>query len=79
MLLVTDKELLEWYISKKICLSIIRYETGSYYESSCCSISYDNCSIRGPMGKIGSNIGMYGDATAFTKFNEKSLGDILEK
>lgn len=31
------------------------------------------------MGKIGCNIGMYGDATAFTKFNEKSLGDILEK
>jgi DNA-directed RNA polymerase II subunit RPB2 len=30
------------------------------------------------MGKIGTNIGMYGDATAFTKFNEKKLGDILE-
>lgn len=30
------------------------------------------------MGKIGTNIGMYGDATAFTKFNEKNLGDILE-
>jgi DNA-directed RNA polymerase II subunit RPB2 len=31
------------------------------------------------MGKIGCNIGMYGDATAFTKFNEQTLGDILEK
>tara|TARA_B100000575_G_C23143782_1_gene666961 strand:- start:21576 stop:25382 length:3807 start_codon:yes stop_codon:yes gene_type:complete len=31
------------------------------------------------MGKIGVNIGMYGDATAFTKFNEKNLGDLLEK
>ena len=31
------------------------------------------------MGKIGTNIGQFGDATAFTKFNEKSLGDILEK
>ena len=25
------------------------------------------------MGKVGVNLGMYGDATAFTKFNEKSL------
>ena len=31
------------------------------------------------MGKIGTNLGMFGDATAFTKFNEKSLGDVLEK
>lgn len=30
------------------------------------------------MGKVGVNLGMYGDATAFTKFNEKSLGDLLE-
>lgn len=30
------------------------------------------------MGKIGVQIGMYGDATAFTKFNEKKLGDVLE-
>lgn len=31
------------------------------------------------MGKISVNMGMYGDATAFTSFNEKKLGDILEK
>ena len=30
------------------------------------------------MGKVGINLGMYGDATAFTKFNEKKLGDMLE-
>jgi hypothetical protein len=31
------------------------------------------------MGKVGVNIGMYGDATAFTKFDEKKLGDLLEQ
>ena len=30
------------------------------------------------MGKVGVNIGMYGDATAFTQFNETKLGDLLE-
>ena len=27
-------------------------------------------------GKVSVNAGMYGDATAFTQFNEKSLGDL---
>jgi intein/homing endonuclease len=31
------------------------------------------------MGKVGVNLGMYGDATAFTKFDDKKLGDLLEK
>lgn len=31
------------------------------------------------MGKTCSNLGMFGDATAFSKFNEKSLGDILQQ
>jgi hypothetical protein len=31
------------------------------------------------MGKVGVNIGMYGDATAFTRFDEKKLGDLLEQ
>jgi DNA-directed RNA polymerase II subunit RPB2 len=30
------------------------------------------------MGKTGVNLGMYGDATIFTSFNEKKLGDLLE-
>jgi hypothetical protein len=31
------------------------------------------------MGKVGVNIGMFGDATVFTQFNETKLGDLLEK
>ena len=31
------------------------------------------------MGKVGVNIGMYGDGTAFTKFDQKKLGDLLEQ
>lgn len=31
------------------------------------------------MGKVGVNIGMFGDATIFTQFNEAKLGDFLEK
>lgn len=30
------------------------------------------------MGKTGINLGKYGDATAFTRFNLKDLGDLLE-
>jgi len=31
------------------------------------------------MGKVSVNLGMYGDGTAFTSFNEKKLGNLLEE
>lgn len=31
------------------------------------------------MGKVGINLGMFGDATSFTKFDEKKLGNMLEQ